>query len=96
MMPATLILLPVDPPIWSASWAWSLPLIVLTVVIHVLGLGLINRRVTRVTSRAEERRFPTATFALIMGATTLSATVLHGVEASIWAAAYLLLGALPD
>jgi len=24
---------------WISDWAWGLPLIVLTVVIHVLGLG---------------------------------------------------------
>ncbi len=31
-----------------------------------------------------------------MGATTLLATSLHAMEAGIWAAAYRLLGALPD
>ena len=32
---------------WIADWAWSLPLILLTVIIHVFGLGLINERVVR-------------------------------------------------
>jgi hypothetical protein len=27
---------------WIGDWAWSLPLIVLTVVIHVCGLALIG------------------------------------------------------
>jgi len=31
-----------------------------------------------------------------MGYTTLLVTFLHGVEAVIWAAAYRILGALPD
>jgi hypothetical protein len=31
-----------------------------------------------------------------MGVTTLLAICLHAIEAAIWAAAYLLLGALPD
>jgi hypothetical protein len=35
---------------WNANWAWSLPLIVLNVVIHVIGLGLINESVVRVLS----------------------------------------------
>lgn len=96
MISAALSLLAVVRPLWSASWAWSLPLIVLTVVIHVLGLGLINQRITRVSSGVKERRYPTAEFALVMGATTLSATILHGVEAIIWAVAYRLVGALPD
>lgn len=96
MSPAAITLLTVVPPNWSASWAWSLPLIVLTVVIHVLGLGFINRKVSSVSGQNRERRYPMARFAVIMGATTLSATLLHGIEATIWAAAYRLLGALPD
>ena len=31
-------------PNWTADWAWGVPLIVLTVVFHVLGLGLIAQR----------------------------------------------------
>jgi hypothetical protein len=31
--------------LWGADWAWGLPLILLTVVIHVFGLGIINERV---------------------------------------------------
>ncbi|HEX8895329.1 MAG TPA: hypothetical protein VF783_18525 [Terriglobales bacterium] len=87
---------PFDPRVWSANWAWSLPLIVLTVVIHVLGLGLINHRATRVSRPAKERRHPTAAFVVIMGATTFAATILHGIEAAIWAVSFRLLGALPD
>jgi hypothetical protein len=81
---------------WSADWAWGLPLIVLTVVIHVLGLGLINLRVTHVTTGTIMRRHPTLGFALIMGATTLLATLMHGMEAGIWAGAYRLLDAMRD
>jgi hypothetical protein len=25
---------------WNGNWAWSLPLIVLTAIFHVIGLGL--------------------------------------------------------
>lgn len=96
MTSAALSLPVVAGPMWSADWAWSLPLIVLTVVLHVLGLGLINRRIVRVSSAITERRYPTATFVAFMGATTLAATILHGIEGAIWAAAYRLLGALPD
>jgi hypothetical protein len=35
-------------------------------------------------------------FALVIGSTALLATVLHGIESAIWAAAYRVLGALPD
>jgi hypothetical protein len=41
---------------WTADWAWSLPLILLTVVIHVFGLGLINERVVRTLSRSIDHR----------------------------------------
>ena len=81
---------------WSADWAWGLPLIVLTVVTHVFGLGLISQRAVRVSSGIDERRHRTAVFVVVMGAATLLASSLHGLEAGIWAATYRLLGALPD
>jgi hypothetical protein len=86
----------VDAGAWSGNWAWSLPLIVLNVVVDVIGLGLINESVVRVLSGARERRRFMSTFALVMGVAALLATVLHGIEAATWASAYLLLGALPD
>jgi len=87
---------PTDAGTWIGDWAWSLPLIVLTVVIHVCGLALIAERVVGAISLSENRRGFMAKFALIMGATALLATILHGIEAGIWAAAYRFLGALPD
>ena len=84
------------PTSWRANWAWGLPLIILTVLIHALGLGLINQRAGRVFTDMTERRHPTVVFAVVMGTTTLLATTLHGVEAGIWAVAYRFLGAMPD
>jgi hypothetical protein len=81
---------------WDANWAWSLPLIVLTVVIHVLGLAFIDQRVVRVLSGIVGRRRFIPLFAVVVGAAALLATVLHAAEAGIWAAAYRLLHALPD
>jgi hypothetical protein len=86
----------VNPMIWSADWEWGLPLIVLTVVIHVLGLGLIGNVALRHSDSLVQRRYPIAVFAAVVGATTLLATCLHAIEAGIWAGAYRLLGALPD
>jgi hypothetical protein len=85
-----------NPAVWYASWAWSIPLIMLTVTIHVLGLGSINERVVLVLRSAMERRHFMAIFVVVMGATALLATALHGLEGVVWAAAYRLLGALPD
>jgi hypothetical protein len=81
---------------WIADWAWSLPLILLTVVIHVFGLGLINERVVRVLSRAMDRRRLVPLFALVMGVAILLITALRAIEGAAWAAAYLVLGAVPD
>jgi len=85
-----------DAGVWSGNWAWSLPLIVLNVVIHVIGLVLINESVVGVLSGAAERRRFMPKFAVVMGLAALLATVLHGIEAATWATAYWLLGALPN
>jgi hypothetical protein len=81
---------------WNSDWAWSLPLIVVTVLIHVIGLCLFNVKMVQVLTVARERRYFIYAFALGIGVTTIWATLLHAVEAGIWAAAYRLLGALPD
>ena len=80
---------------WGADWAWGLPLIVSTVILHVLGLGLIGQKAAR-AGHIFERRHPTTAFVAVVGATTLLATCLHALEASIWGAAYLVLGAVPN
>ena len=82
---------------WSGDWAWALPLIVLTLILHVVGLGLINTRVMRAMQqiRPHHRTF-FVMYVLVMAVTALLATVLLGLEATIWAAAYRSLGALPD
>jgi hypothetical protein len=84
---------------WIGDWAWSLPLIVLTVVIHVCGLALIGRKfvaVLCVPERVVECHSVMPKFAVVIGGTALLATLLHGIEAGIWAAVYRFLGALPD
>ena len=86
----------VIPANWSADWACGMPLIVLTVVIHVLGLGLIHKRIVHPYRSLAHSRRHTALFAVALGSTTLLATVLHALEASLWAAAYWQLNALPE
>lgn len=82
-------------PLWSADWAWGLPLILLTVLIHAYSLGCLDKEVTARISSAR-RRHLSATPMFVIGGTALSATILHGVEGAIWAGAYRLLGALPE
>ncbi len=81
---------------WNANWLWSLPLIVLNVVFHVVGLGFINASILKALERVKSRRHFLFLFVLVVGATTLSATVLHALEAGAWAVAFVALGALPD
>jgi hypothetical protein len=87
---------PVGVETWSGNWAWSLPLIVLNVVVHVFGLVFINERLVPILCDAMERRPFVAMLAVVMGVTALLATALHAFEAAVWAAAYRLLGALSD
>ena len=84
------------PSNWSANWAWGVPLIVLTVVIHVLGLAFIKEKAFSVSSRTNRRRHHTAVSLMVIGGVILSATVLHAIEAGLWAVAYVLLNALTD
>jgi len=81
---------------WGGDWVWSLPLIAATVAIHSLGLGMIDTRVSLALDSNKKNRTPGRFSILIMGGTALCTTVLHGVEASLWAAAYVLVGALSD
>lgn len=95
MIPALLSTIPIKIPVnWGGNWAWGLPLIVLTVVIHVAGLGFIKHKAFSVSRRTI--RHHTTLSLVIIGAVTVSATALHGIEACLWAGAYVLLSALPD
>jgi hypothetical protein len=87
---------PTDVDTWTGDWAWSLPLIVLTLVIHVCGLALIAQRGVGFMSVSQDRRSFMPKFAAVMGGTVLLATLLHGAEAAIWATAFRFLGGLPD
>jgi hypothetical protein len=87
----------IDNPLsWYADWVWGLPLIVLTVVLHVLGLGQIGQSLFQVSRGMLGRHHPISAFVVVVGATTLLATSLHALEAGIWATAYRFLNALPD
>jgi len=80
---------------WHANWAWGMPLIIINVVIHVLGLGFIDERILQVLRAVNQRHF-TRVFVVVMAVVALLATILHGIEGMVWAAAYRLLDALPD
>ena len=81
---------------WYLDWMWGIPLVVLTVTTHVLGLSVVTSEPLIRTYSGFIKRRPYAAFTLVMGLTTLMAISLHGLEAAVWAYAYHLTGALPD
>jgi hypothetical protein len=85
-----------DAGIWRADWIWGTPLIVVNVVIHVFGLRIIDNKVSRTLGGRTEHRLYTPMFTLVMAVTVMLTTLLLAIEATVWAAAYWLLGALPD
>ena len=84
------------PTAWRADWEWGLPLIVITVVIHVLGLRLVNVKGVNLYTRKRDSHHPTVVFALVISGVILFATFLHAVEAGLWAGCYKFLGTQPD
>jgi hypothetical protein len=81
---------------WSDCWLWSLPLIVLTVLVHGFGLVEIREHVVGQLTSALGARSSRAAFAVVVAATVLLVTVLHALEGGAWALAYVALGASPD
>jgi len=81
---------------WSNNWAWSLPLIVFTVLAHSFGLALIREQLVLPLSLTFGRHRSSFALAVIIAPTVMLITVLHGVEAGIWALAYVALGARAD
>jgi hypothetical protein len=80
------------------SWTWGLSLIALTVAIHATGVVMMALVMTRVRTRLEKARLGLRSMILIVigvvGVVGLLLALLHGVEAMIWAVAYVWLGAL--
>jgi hypothetical protein len=82
----------------SENWAWGLSLIALTITIHTIGVVMMAVAGLRIKARLETRNlgFQHAILIVIgvVGTAGLLLAVLHGIEAAIWAAAYVWLGAL--
>jgi hypothetical protein len=81
---------------WVVEWVWGLLLTVLTVLIHTLGLWKVRQTAVRAISPSALRRHRMAISLTIITCVTLSAAVLHGIEATLWALVYRSLNALPD
>nr|WP_294521822.1 hypothetical protein [uncultured Rhodopila sp.] len=85
-------------PVWGASWIAGLLLITLTTAFHAFGVVMIFRGIMhRVRSgklRVQQRRHPLPHAVLLIAVVGLLLTVLHGIEAAMWTAAYMLVGAI--
>jgi hypothetical protein len=85
-------------PAWEASWTWGLCLIALTISAHAFGVVMLTRGLQGVSSATKKHRgvfrYPLALTAGLVGAIGWVLAVFHGIEAAIWAAAYLWLGAI--
>ncbi len=81
---------------WSNNWAWGLPLILLTVLVHAFGLVLIRDQVLLELPLILHARRSSVVLAVLIALTVLLLTLLHAAEAGAWAGAYVVLGARPD
>jgi hypothetical protein len=85
-------------PEWSADWAWGLPLTALTLAIHGVAITGIAALLTRALTAVERRRPGRTPMAVIVAATVgvlgVALAILHGLDAAVWAAVYLLVGAV--
>jgi hypothetical protein len=85
-------------PAWGASWTWGLCLIALTIAAHAFGVVALARGLRRVSTAARNPgrviRPPLTLTAGLVGAVGWVLAIFHGIEAAIWAVAYLWLGAI--
>ena len=68
----------------------------MTIIFHVVGLGLINAKFVTMMSASTNRHRSLSLFVVVVGVTAILTTILLAVEGAAWALAYQLLGALPD
>lgn len=85
---------------WFPDWLWGLSLVALSLAAHASGLGLIGGILAKwfkaLLHPSRSGRCSHFTFPMVIGVTSLLLAVLHALEASLWAWAYVCLGASPD
>ena len=81
----------------GADWMWGLALIAATLTIHAIGVVSMALVGTRLHHRVAERHLGTGSVMpaviAVVAVTGMLLALLHGIEASLWAAAYMWLGA---
>jgi hypothetical protein len=80
------------------NWTWGLSLIALTIATHATGVTFMVSVLHTIRIRLESRSLSLPyVFAIVISAICvmgLLLAVLHGIEAALWAAAYVWLGAV--
>lgn len=83
---------------WAVDWAWGVSLIGATLILHALGLVLIGLALSRGLLRVTAGQGGLARFvlwsSLLIGVAGWLLAALHGLDAILWAEAYMLLGAV--
>jgi hypothetical protein len=81
---------------WANDWGLGLTLTVVTVIMHVLGLGVIGRIFERLMAMFEQRLRRSLFRLVLIGAPTVALVfLLHATEAIVWAVSYVKIGAVP-
>ena len=82
----------------QANWTWGLSLVALTIAIHAAGVVGLALVIVRIRGGLENGRLGLRyVIPIVIGlvaAAGLLLAMLHGIEAAIWAAAYVWVGAL--
>lgn len=78
---------------WGSDWLWGLPVIVITITLHICVLVLIERILIRELMQRERHGGYRISAITIVA---LFAITLHACEALVWALLYVLLKATPD
>ena len=85
-------------PVEPVAWTWGLSLIVLTIAIHAIGVVMLAVVDSKIRVRMTNRRLgPRYVIPIVIGLVAVAGLLLaglHGIEAAIWAAAYVWLGAI--
>ena len=78
---------------WGSDWLWGLPLLVLTIVVHVCAIVFAAEMFGDHQATVSHRKMR---FVIFIALAALATTALLAVEAAAWAVLYVWLGALPD
>ena len=85
-----------EPGSWADDWTLGLTMTVVTVIVHVLGLGIVGRFFDYMMTLFDHRLRRSLFRLVLIGAPTVALVFcLHALESVLWAISYVSIGALP-